>query len=345
LISMKLARVFPLAALAAIAGCGKPPQSGSTTPASLPPVSAQIHAVKVEQVPLAIEVTGTVRAQQRAQIGAKLMGAVEDMPVSLGQKVRAGDVLVKLAAGEVSARAAQARSQLNTVRRDLERDRALLAKGASTNETVRNLEDRVTTSEAQLRETEAMLSYAILRAPFDGIVTRKFANTGDLASPGSLLLELDGVGAFEIHAGVPESLASKLVVGATVPVEIPATGVSFTGKLAELSSAADAEARSVAVKIAVPSDVDVRSGQFARVKIPGEPRSTIRVPESAISLFGQMERVFVVNADGRAALRLVKIGGRMDGRVEVISGLAEGDRVVVGPPRGLRDGQPVEARR
>lgn len=341
---MPFARSLSLAAIAALAGCGKPHREPASAHAALPPVAAQVHVVQVEQVPLAIEVTGTVQARQRAQVAAKLMGAIEEMPVALGQRVRAGDVLVKLAAGEISARVAQARTQLSTARRDLERERALLAKGASTNETVRNLEDRVTTTEAQVREAETLLGYALLRAPFDGVVTRKLANAGDLANPGTPLLELDGLGAFEIQAGVPETLAAKLAVGAQVPVEIPATGLTFSGRLAELSSAADADARSVAVKIAVPADAAVRSGQFARVKIPGEPRPAVWVPESAVTLFGQMERVFLVGPDRRAVLRLVKTGAHRGGRVEILSGLAAGDRVVVAPPHGLQEGQPVETR-
>src|SRR5688572_33439331 len=127
---MKLvAHVFPLAALAALVGCGKPhPESSAATATALPSVAVQILTVKVQEIPLAIEITGTVRAQQRAQIAAKFMGGIEEMPVSLGQKVRAGEVLVRLSAGEVSAQVAQARSQLSTARRDLERERALFAK-------------------------------------------------------------------------------------------------------------------------------------------------------------------------------------------------------------------------
>jgi RND family efflux transporter MFP subunit len=341
-----VARIFPVAALVVLVGCGRPhPESGATKAAALSPAAVQITTVKVEEIPLAIEITGTVRAQQRAQIAARLMGAIEEMPIALGQQVRMGDVLVKLAAGEVSARVAQASSELNAARRDLQRERSLQAKGASTNETVRTLEDRVTTREAELREAESMLSYAILRAPFDAVVTRRHAEAGDLATPGNPLLELDGTSAFEIHSGVPESLAASLALGVMVPVEISASGVSFTGKLAELSSAADVESRTVAVKIAVPKDVEVRSGQFARIKVPGTRRRTIRVPASAVSTFGQMERVFVAGADGRAALRLVRTGARDDAHVEIISGLSDGDRVILEVPAGLQDGQPLEVRR
>jgi RND family efflux transporter MFP subunit len=277
-------------------------------------------------------------------LAAKLMGAIEEMPVTLGQSVKAGDVLVKIAAGEVSARVAQARTQLNTARRDLERERALLAKGASTQETVRNLEDRVSTNEAQLREAEVMLGYTTLRAPFEGVIARKVANAGDLAVPGTTLLELHGNASFEVEAAVPETAAAQLKIGAPVGISIPATDVTFTGKIAEISSSVDAEARAVLIKVAVPQGVDVRSGQFARLQIPGEPRRAIRIPAAAVSMFGQMERVFALGESNRAALRLVKTGGRLNDRVEILAGLSEGDRIIVSPPAGLRDGQPVEVR-
>lgn len=335
-------------ALALLSGCGKPDspaEPASSARAELPVVPVQSAIVTAAEVPLVTEITGTVRPVQRAQLAAKLMGTIEEMPVTLGQRVRTGDVLVKIAAGEISARVAQARSQLNTAKRDFERERALLTQGASTNETVRNLEDRVTTSEAQLREAEVMLGYAILRAPFDGVVAQKLAHAGDLATPGTPLLELDGSSSFEIDAGIPESAATKLEVGSSVAVEIPATQLRFTGKIAELSSAADAQARTIAVKIAVPAGTAVRSGQFARLQIAGAARRALRVPAAAVSLFGQMERVFAIGENGRAVLRLVKTGARQEDWVEILAGLNEGERIIVSPPAGLRDGHPVEVRR
>lgn len=331
--------------VALLSGCSKRAAEHTGAAAvALPTVAVQAVAVTAEEIPFVTEITGTVRPVQRAQLAAKMMGAIEELPVTLGQRVRAGDVLVKIAAGEVSARVAQARSQLQTAKRDLERERALFAKGASTNETVRNNEDRVATGEAQLREAEAMLDYAVLRAPFDGVIAGKLVNAGDLATPGTPLLELDGTGGFEIEAAVPESAAAKLAVGASVDILISAGGLRFNGKVAELSSATDAQARAVTVKVAVPGGIAARSGQFARLRIPGEARRALRVPETAVTLFGQMERVFVVAPDNRAALRLVKTGARENERVELLAGVNEGERVVVQPPAGLRDGQPLEIR-
>jgi multidrug efflux pump subunit AcrA (membrane-fusion protein) len=89
----------------------------------------------------------------------------------------------------------------------------------------------------------------------------------------------------------------------------------------------------------------VRSGQFARLQITGAARRALRVPAAAVSLFGQMERVFAIGENDRAVLRLVKTGARQDDWVEILAGLNEGEHIIVSPPAGLRDGHPVEVRR
>jgi RND family efflux transporter MFP subunit len=340
---MKLvASLITALALVPLAGCGRheaPDLSGAGSP---PPVRAQVVIVRFEDLPAMEEVTGTVQPVQHAQLAAKVMGAIEEMPVTLGQRVHRDDRLVVIAAGEINARVAQAQSQFNEARRDLERERGLLPAGASTADMVKGLEDRCAAAQAMLREAEVMLGYATIRAPFDGVIARKFANAGDLASPGLPLLEIEGFTGFEVKAGVPDSLAAALAVGTHVTVEIPALGASFTGTLSELSSAADPDAHTVEVKVAVPGNAAVHSGQFARIQVPGAPARALLAPASAVGSVGQMERIFVAGDDNRAVLRLVKTGARRGNRVEILAGLDEGERVLVAPPTGLREGQPLE---
>jgi RND family efflux transporter MFP subunit len=337
---------LPWFALALLAGCSDRP-APETAAANLPPVTVRTASVRAEELPQLTEITGTVRPVQRAVIAAKVMGAIEELPVSLGQPVRTGDLLVKISAGEISARVLQAQSQLSQVRRDLERERDLLTKSASTPDMVKSLEDRLAMTEAMVREAEVMLSYTAVRAPFDGVVARKLANAGDLAAPGMPLLEVEGTGDFQVEAGIPDSLAVGLRSGVALVVTVPAAGASFEGRLVELSPAADPYAHTVAAKISVPAtalpDGRVRSGQYARVQVPGAPVRSLLAPAGAVALLGQMERVFVV-ADHRAVLRLVKTGAARGDRVEVLSGLAEGDQLVVNPPAGLQEGQALEVR-
>ena len=330
-----------LLTLARIAGCSPHEETAANAASNLPPARVRLVDVHVENVPTLTEVTGTVRPVQRAMIAAKVMGAIEELPVTLGQRVKAGDLLVKISAAEISAKVLQAQSQLNMARRDLERERDLLAKNASTTEMVKGLEDRFVMTQAMVSEAETMLSYATVRAPFDGVVARKLANAGDLSAPGQPLLEIEGTAAFQIEAGVPDSLAARLAVGTPLVVEVPAAGVTFTGALVELSSASDAFARNVPAKISVPAGTAVRSGQFARVQVPGAPARIMLAPAAAVSTLGQMERVFVA-VDNRAVLRLVKTGATRGERVEILSGVAEGDRLVLNPPAGLREGQGLE---
>lgn len=338
-----------LALVAAIslvfAGCSRHEPTAAAAP-DLPPAKVQLATARIQTTPALIDITGTVRPVQRATLAAKVMGAIEELPVTLGQSVRAGDILARIGAGEISARLLQAQSQLNVARRDLERERDLLGKGASTADMVKGLEDRLAMSEAMVREAEVMLGYATLRAPFDGVVARKMVNAGDLAAPGVPLLEIEGTQAFEVEAGLPDSLAAGLAVGMPLSISIPANNLTFEGPLAELSSAADSSAHTVLAKFTVPAGTTVRSGQFARVQVPGAPVKSLLVPVSAVTTFGQLERVHVASADHRAVLRLVKTGAtrRTAGQeyVEILSGLDDGEQVVVAAPAGLREGQPLE---
>jgi RND family efflux transporter MFP subunit len=335
--------LFVAAAAAAFSGCGR--EAGANAPASvLSPAAVRLSTVRAQTVPVLTEATGVVRPVRRAQLAARVMGQIEEMPAALGQRVRSGDILVRVGAGEMAARLAQAQSQLNAARRDFERERDLLAKGASTADMVKGLEDRLEASQAVVREAEAMLGYTIVRAPFDGVISRKFADAGDLASPGEPLVEIEGAGAIEVEADVPDSLAASLAPGEPLAVEVPSAAAAFTGSLTEMSPAADPNAHTVTVKIAVPPGAHVRSGEFARVQVPGPPVTVLLAPASCVSTLGQMERVFVAGEDHRAVLRLVTTGASRGDLVEILSGLDEGDLVVRVPPVGLREGQPLEVR-
>jgi RND family efflux transporter MFP subunit len=360
---MNPARIFlPLLCLALVAGCAKHSESAADAAASLPPVRVRVVVVGIENVPASIEVTGTVRPVQHAVIAAKVMGAIEEMPFALGQRVKAGDLLVKISAGEISARVLQAKSQLTQAKRDLDRESDLLAKGASTSEMVKSLEDRFAIARAMVTEAEVMLGYAMVRSPFDGVVARKMADVGDLAAPGMPLMAIEGAGDFQVEAGIPDSLAAGLAPDAPLDVDVAVAGIRFTGSLVEISSSADPATRTVTAKISVPAGSAVRSGEFARVQVPGSPVRALFAPAAAVSALGQMERVFVVEAGGtgippaistdmgrrpvppfaRVVLRLVKTGATRGDRVEILSGLSNGEHVVLNPPAGLREGQRVE---
>lgn len=337
---MNTFRAFLPLALLATAACTRSDRDAASSPG--PALLVRVAAVSLESVPLLVEAPATVRPAGRASIAAKLTGTVATFPWGLGSAVEAGAVLLTLSAPEVEARVNQARAQLAEAERNAERTRTLVAKGVNAPETQRDAEDRLRFAQAALAEAEALLSYATVRAPFAGVVTEKHVLPGDLAVPGAPLLVLESTSRLRAEGAVPEKAAASLKIGGRLGVLLDDSPAAVTATIEEISAAADAVSRSVLIKAALPAG-SARSGQFARLQVPTGSTGTMLLPRAAVSLFGQMERVFIV-ADGRAVLRLVKTGRAHGDQLEILSGLNAGETVVLDPPAALRDGQPVTVR-
>ncbi len=330
-----------MAGLAALAGC-KEGHKNSPAP-ELPVAQVSAQEVVSESVRSQIEVVGTVHAVEHASIAPRVSGQIVAMPVDLGSQVRKGDLLVKISAGEISAQLLQAQARVEQARRNLAREEKLQKQGASTLETVKSLQEQARIAEAAREEVKTMLEYATITAPFAGIVSRKIASVGDLASPGVALLELENEKVLQVVAQVPEGLILKIRKGDVLPVSVPAAGLSLSGEVAEVSPAADPSSRTASVKIDIAAAADLRPGQFARVTLSRSGEKSLAISEKAVLSFGQMERVFLVE-NNIARLRLVRTGARYNGQVEILAGLAPGDRVVVNGADKLQDGQPLDVK-
>lgn len=323
--------LFPLAGLAAEA---------DPVP-ERPPVTVQVAKVRRERIPALIEVTGTIQAAQRAAISAKISGVITRMPVVLGSTVKAGDLLASLSAEEITARVNQAEAQLAQALRNLEREQNLLSKNAATPDSVKTLREQYTMAQAGLREARSMLAYATLNAPFDGVITAKLASQGDLATPGTILLELENPRRLQVRTAVPESLVLAIRTGDQLFVRVETAGIETKGTVSEIAPAADPQSRTAQVTLDLPEQEALRSGQFARVRVPGREETTLVVPAGAVVPLGQMDRVFVVE-DGRARLRLVRTGWREHGATEILSGLGGDETVVTSNNTQLVDGQSLK---
>jgi len=309
----------------------------------LPRVSVQTSAVTLREVAHRMETPGTIQPVESAMIAAKVTGTIDSLPVSLGQPVKKGDLLVSIIAGEISAKLLQAQAQLGQATRDLARERELLSKGASTSETVKALEDREKILQAVVSEAATMLSYTRITAPFDGVITHKLVNEGDLASPGLPLVQVENSSALEVETDIPEIIAILVEVGTKVEIIMPNGGWNGQAKITEMAPAADPVSRTFHAKIALPNDTPVRSGQFARVGLPGPPSEAILVPTTAVTTFGQIERIFTVEGE-RADLRIIKTGASYGDKLEVLTGLNPGEVIVTVSDRPLVDGQLVEVK-
>ncbi len=334
---------FPSLAFAlALAGCGRPHE---THPPEQKLPSAPVRIAKVEERSrLATEeVVGTVRAKLRASIEAKVSGRIEQMPVNAGQTVKAGELLAQLDAQEIKARREQAAAAEIQAERELQRFTPLLNQKTITQQEFDGVQARQRIAKAALSEADTMLGYTKVTAPFDGVITRKLADVGDLASPGRALLDLEDPKVLRAEADVSEGFLGKIQSGDKMTILVPASTNRVEGVVSEISPAVDSASRTFRIKLDLPPSSGLRAGQFGRVLVPAGETSALRVPASAIVLRGQMELAFVVN-EGRAQLRIVKTGKRLGDEVEVVSGLIAGEPIVVEGATSLRDGQPVEVR-
>jgi RND family efflux transporter MFP subunit len=327
-----------LIATAFLAGCQRHEASSEHESSS----SVAVRAVVVEPAVRAAneEVVGTVRAKLRAAIEPKVSARIESLLVAPGQMVKAGDLMAQLDARENQAKLDQAMAVREQATRDLHRARTLLQQKITTQAEFDAIEARERVAEGALKEAETMLGYTKIVAPFDGVITRKLADAGDLAAPGKPIAEMEDPRALRFEADVPESLIDSMKLGAKLALRIGAASPAIEGTVAELAPVADAASRTFLVKLDLPTTEGMRSGQFGRVLVPVGETHSIHVPLSALVARGQLETVFVIEYQV-ARLRIVRTGKRTSAEVELLSGISPGERVVVEGAERLRDGQPI----
>ncbi len=329
-----------VALTALLPACDKGGMQADETPQALP--TAEVSAAQVAKRVAGdqVEVVGTIQAVERAEISSKMTGNIITLRVDLGSKVKQGELLVELSAGEVSAQVQQAKAQLDQARRNLAREENLLKKNAATRETVKSLRDSARIAEAGYKESLTMLNYSRIVAPFSGIITRKLANIGDLATPHKPLLYMEQENNLQVLTNIPEAMILHIKKDDRLSVYIPSVELRIEGIVAEVSPIADPSSRSAPIKLNIAPDPRLRSGQFARVTLAMEKAKTLTVPVSAVQSIGQMERVFVVH-DDKAQLRLVRTGAKSDGNIEILSGLSENETIITEGSQTLLEGQPV----
>jgi len=191
-------------------------------------------------------------------------------------------------------------------------------------------------------EAKAMMDYVEVAAPFDAIVTKKWAEVGDLAAPGKPLVDIEDPTRLQIESDIPETIISYVKYDLRFDVLADPPGPTVQGLITEIAPAADPVSRTFRVKLDLPPGTTLRSGQFARILVPIGERTSLRIPVSGLVQRGQLEIVFAI-ADRHARLHLVKTGKRVGDEIEVLSGLDGVQTIVVSGADRLTDGQPVEA--
>lgn len=322
-----------------------------------PPVVTGIAVEKVAAVtiPEGIEAVGTVKARNAAVIAARIPGTVTGVFAVEGERVGRGKVLVTLEATESTAQAAAASASAEEARRGLEEARARKRLADATFERYHNLfkdeavtrqeldnrradkdvadqgvaraEARVAAAREGARAAGAVAGYTRITAPLTGVVTAKQVERGMTVFPGTPLLTVEEEGNYRLEVAVPESLVAKAKVGATVRVAVDGAGTAASGRIAEVVPTADPASRTFTAKVDIAGK-GLKSGMFGRVLLSTGEKKGILVPRGAVLERGALTSVWVVDGRNIARMRLVKPGAVQGDRVEILTGLSDGERVV-----------------
>ena len=335
---MRITTAFVVAGLTALAACRDEP-ARQELGASVAPPPGNLIEVRDTTIPAILEAAGIAEPVQRATLSTKLMGAVIAVPVHEGERVRAGQVLARIDARDVTARQSQARAgiaEAEAVRHDAatqaQRFRALYADSAATRAQLDAVETGLARAEAGERtaraaasEVDVMRGYAELRAPFAGVVTQRLVDPGAFVAPGTPVVTVEDGSRLRITVTVTPAAAASLKPGTRLagtiegePVDAVVEGVAPTptGAL-------------YLVNAIVPNAGGIHpAGGAATLRIPRGTRTGILIPAAALVREGDLTGVRI-RTGGGLELRWVRLGRAAGDSVEVLSGLRAGDRVFV----------------
>lgn len=369
--SRQITVLLPAAAIAFMAvltGCSDSKKTAVVAPVLLKGVP--VVEIVSSEVDSTIDVVGTVRARTSAMVSARIPGTVSVLHVREGDRVRKGQLLARLESLESAANASAAMAAIDEAKRGLDEaqahrkladatfarfkmlydEQALTRQEFETYQTQRELAHQgAARAEARLRQMQetakaagAMADYSKIIAPISGIITSKQADLGATVFPGQPLMTIEDEGTYQLELAVPESYAAKVRPGALVKVNLDAVQKTFNAKVAEVVPASDPGSRTFTAKVNIAAN-GLKSGMFGRANIAlGTREKMILLPKVAVFERGNLTAVWVMDKNGIARMRLVKVGKPSGAQVEVISGLTIGEKVVSDQVAKVNEGVKLE---
>lgn len=329
-------RMLLLTTILATAACG------SEEPGRLPLGEGPVDVIvsPAARAPVVEGFPARIVSERSAQVATRMSGTVQAVLVEVGQAVRAGDALVRLDAADVSARIDAARAQVTLAERTAGRIGRLAEDGAASAAELDQATAAFEAARAALGAAEAQESYAVVRAPFAGVVSGRSVDPGDLALPGVPLLSLVAPGALKAVADLPASEAGRVGVGTPVTVRVQGRDVPLEARILRVVGALGEGARTFRVEAVLGAPAGVLSGSYARLEVERGGEGPLWIPADAVVERGQLRGVFAVEGD-TLRLRWVRLGRSVAGAVELLAGPSGALNVVRSPAPELHDGRPA----
>jgi RND family efflux transporter MFP subunit len=294
-----------------------------------------------------------VEAVRQTVVAAQVPGAVVALQVRAGDKVHAGQVLVRIdaraadqaaAAGAAQARAAKAAMEEATL--ELERQQQLHVQGyisqAALDRAVAQSRTAQAEASAQMANAAAARTrsdFHIVKAPYDGVVATVSVVLGDMAMPGRPLLTLYDPTALRVTAAIPQTAVGEPGTPLAPRAEIPGAAAGLVSPVrVQLLPTVDVASHTLELRLDLPPDTHAAPGMYARAWLagPGTGEPRLFVPEQALVRRFELAGVYVIAIDGKPLLRQVRPGRSEGGQVEILSGVAAGERVALDPQAAAR---------
>ncbi len=285
----------------------------------------------------------SIKSRSVAKIAPKFSGRILEVKVNAGSRVKQGDIVAVLDKSDQEAAYQQAQSALNAARAqaaraiaDEKRIITLFRQGAATRQSydaiiaqARSARAMVNQAQGAVRKIRANLNENILKAPFDGVVSERLQEPGDMGLPGVPVVVIQKADDLRAEAAIPTHCAKRIHLGMKINVRVDAVNRTFTATVDEIAPEIDPLTRTQLIKAALPQDESLVPGLFAWMEQSCEDnRQILLIPQSAVMHFGQLEAVKIVE-NGHVYSRHIRTGKQYGDKVEVLSGLREGETILI----------------
>lgn len=297
----------------------------------------------IKPFPLAAEALGNARANEAVEIRPEITAAIVEILFEEGQPVERGAVLVRLASSEPLAQLAAARAALVDSESQYRRAAELFKTRVVSESQLEQLEAQRDADLAAVNAAQARLDHTVLRAPFAGQLGLRRVSVGSIVNPTTVITTLDDLSSIKLDFNVPEVFLARLEPGLTVTAHSAAwRDLTFSGQVTTIDTRVDPVSRTITVRALLPNeDLRLRPGMFLTVTLLKEDVEALLVPEEAIVPERSKQFVLVVGPDAVVERREVRGGRRRTGEIEIIEGLAAGERVITEGTQNVRPGQRV----